>query len=522
MDVGSWKPMDHDKTPLKWRVALSELSSYAQKLLHNLNRAHFERWHEHDVVYVLTGLLGSVMWIGHMGVYEDADCDAVTFYADAKHDVPYIHMLMHIEQSMISPVEPLVLQGSEGNAYFQRITPLKDKHHGQPCIIASPPLLVLGALSRIAEHTWAWVKPNVIVPPHDPASPPPEVKRNTNAKEAFDRSLTQISIEMQGLVLLHTLVKDALLEEEEAQGKDAIEEKMHIDDPDWYMVIHGLRGQELERTAYNLVASGALRSGGDVSLWVSQAAKCIVAHRDDHVFPAYHVEHVHNVQNHLPVPSERSDTVIKINGMLRWIDEQLVVDEALGWAVAAGVCYAAYKLIFGSGPSNRRREISQAAIDQVLAVFPTVSPGAARWELERNGGSVERAVERALREGGLPEPPASYFPPPPEGSAAATPRPATPTPATPVRGASSSAQAARGPPPSLIKRMGLQAKVAAEDKGKSKEAETTTSAGWSPDASQREQNLRARKEKLVLEARRKLLEKQQRQKEAEEAKSSSA
>ncbi|BGP40245.1 hypothetical protein JCM10450v2_004224 [Rhodotorula kratochvilovae] len=194
------------------------------------------------------------------------------------------------------------------------------------------------------------------------------------------------------------------------------------------------------------------------------------------------------------------------------------MDEALGWAVAAGVCYAAYKLIFGSGPSNRRREISQAAIDQVLAVFPTVSPGAARWELERNGGSVERAVERALREGGLPEPPASYFPPPPEGSAAAPPRPATPTPATPVRGASTSAQ--RGPPPSLIKRMGLQAKVAAEDKGKGKETEAVTSAGWSPDASQREQNLRARKEKLVLEARRKLLEKQQRKKEEEEAKSS--
>ncbi|KPV74751.1 uncharacterized protein RHOBADRAFT_65076, partial [Rhodotorula graminis WP1] len=203
-------------------------------------------------------------------------------------------------------------------------------------------------------------------------------------------------------------------------------------------------------------------------------------------------------------------------------------DEAIGWAVAAGVCYAAYKLVFGSSSSSRRREVSQASIDQVLAVFPLVSQGAARWELERNGGSVERAVERALREGGLPEPPASYFPPPADGSVPAVARPATPTPVTPTRGSSTSAHVAQGPPPSLIKRMGLQAKVAADDhdqgkgkgKGKEVDGEPLKAGGWSPDASQREQNLRARKEKLVLEARRKLLEKQQRKKEAGEAPSS--
>ncbi|TNY19691.1 hypothetical protein DMC30DRAFT_289845 [Rhodotorula diobovata] len=202
------------------------------------------------------------------------------------------------------------------------------------------------------------------------------------------------------------------------------------------------------------------------------------------------------------------------------------MDEALGWAVAAGVCYVAYKLIFGSGSGGRRREVSQESIDQVIAVFPLVSPGAARWELERNGGSVERAIERALNEGGLPEPPASYFPPPADGSVAPVARPATPVPVTPARGSSTSAQTSQGPPPSLIKRMGLQAKVAAEDKGKGKAGEGSAGAGaaggWSPDASQREQNLRARKEKLVLEARRKLLEKQQRKKEEEAASSSSS
>ncbi|GAA5996595.1 CUE domain-containing protein [Rhodotorula paludigena] len=191
------------------------------------------------------------------------------------------------------------------------------------------------------------------------------------------------------------------------------------------------------------------------------------------------------------------------------------MDEALGWAVAAGVCYAGYKLIFGSSSSRRRRDVPQASIDQVLSVFPNVSQAAARWELERNGGSVERAVERALREGGLPEPPASYFPPSPDALVV---RPGTPTQAAPAAaGSSASAQAKRGPPPSLIARLGLQDKVASDDKGKAKEAEAASATGWSTSASEREKNLRARKEKLVLEARRKLLEKQARAKEASAA-----
>ncbi|GAA5983924.1 hypothetical protein JCM10908_005976 [Rhodotorula pacifica] len=195
------------------------------------------------------------------------------------------------------------------------------------------------------------------------------------------------------------------------------------------------------------------------------------------------------------------------------------MDEALGWGIAAGVCYFAYKLVFGS--STRRRQISQASVDQVTTMFPNVSQYAARWELERNGGSVERAVERALREGGLPEPPASYFPPTADATPATTPFPTTPargaaiTAATPTTPASSSSTN-RGTPPSLIARMGLQAQVAADVKGKGKASDegagsaSASASGWSPKAEERERNLRARKEKLVLEARRKLLEKEAR------------
>lgn len=189
-------------------------------------------------------------------------------------------------------------------------------------------------------------------------------------------------------------------------------------------------------------------------------------------------------------------------------------------------------------------------------MFPNVSQHAARWELERNGGSVERAVERALREGGLPEvspgdaiylalvtatrvaesllherhalrrppcrfpetprltltlspppqPPASYNPPSAEAPRATGPvPPTTPVRAAPAPQASTPAGAgARGKPPSLIARMGLQAQVAADVKGRGKatDEDTGSSSGWSPKAEEREKNLRARKQKLVLEARR--------------------
>ncbi|GAA5858049.1 hypothetical protein JCM1840_001017 [Sporobolomyces johnsonii] len=196
------------------------------------------------------------------------------------------------------------------------------------------------------------------------------------------------------------------------------------------------------------------------------------------------------------------------------------MEEALGWLIAAGFCYAAYKLVFGSSPSSggSRRNVPQASIDQIQSMFPHVSSRAARWELERNGGSVERAVERALREGGLPEPPASYFAPSPTDDLTAPARAATPTPtaqnpAAQAQGNGTSGPPPKVPPPSLIKRMGLQAKLGeGEGKGKGKEE---AEEGWASSKEEREERLRRRKEKLVLDARRKLLEKERLKKEAQ-------
>ncbi|GAA5887052.1 hypothetical protein JCM16303_007117 [Sporobolomyces ruberrimus] len=203
------------------------------------------------------------------------------------------------------------------------------------------------------------------------------------------------------------------------------------------------------------------------------------------------------------------------------------MEELLGWGVAIGVAYAAYSLVFGSrsgtssSTSSGRSRVDQGKIDRVRDMFPHLSTRAVRWELERNGASVERAVERALREGGLPEPPASYFPPDPQdfntlqgNTGTQTPPVQRPGGATggvggAVAGGSGSSKL---PPPSLIKRMGLNNKLATggDEKGKGKEVEG--GEGWATSREEREDRLRKRKENLVLEARRKLLEKQQRKK----------
>ncbi|GAA5983596.1 hypothetical protein JCM5350_004879 [Sporobolomyces pararoseus] len=210
------------------------------------------------------------------------------------------------------------------------------------------------------------------------------------------------------------------------------------------------------------------------------------------------------------------------------------MEELLGWAVAAGVCYTAYKIVFGSrgsGSTSRgggagSSRVDQAKIDRVRDMFPHLSTRSIRWELERNGASVERAVERALREGGLPEPPASYFPPDPldfdrqpSSTGTQTPpvQPRTGTAATnaTTTGGGAGTSATKLPPPSLIKRLGLNNKLGGETvdvKGKGKEIQG--SEGWANSREEREERLRKRKENLVLEARRKLLEKEQKKKQA--------
>lgn len=167
--------------------------------------------------------------------------------------------------------------------------------------------------------------------------------------------------------------------------------------------------------------------------------------------------------------------------------------------------------------------VPQQSIDQVVSMFPHISPEAVRYDLERNGANVQQTVERCLRDGGLPDPPAGFFDSEPRAAAPAdaTARRGAATTgtrattaagfATPARagtaaagGGSSLTRPTEGSP-SLIERLGLK-----DQAGQGTPTSTTsTTSGWQATPEARERALKERKAKMVLQARQRLIEKEQ-------------
>ncbi|SGY20864.1 BQ5605_C016g08158 [Microbotryum silenes-dioicae] len=205
------------------------------------------------------------------------------------------------------------------------------------------------------------------------------------------------------------------------------------------------------------------------------------------------------------------------------------MDDAVGWLVALSFVYFTYRYFFG-----QRYVVPPASIDTVANMFPNIPRASIRYELERTRNNVEATVERCLSQGRLPEPPASFFAdlssenPPTTPQRPTPPASRAPAPTTPSTQASTSAT----PSPSLIQRLRLQDKIepptsssAMSDQGKGKgkavEEDDATFLGgsaekvkiappvWETSAQAREKSLKERKERMVLEARRKLLAKDQ-------------
>lgn len=123
-------------------------------------------------------------------------------------------------------------------------------------------------------------------------------------------------------------------------------------------------------------------------------------------------------------------------------------------------------------------------------MFPQLDRRSIAWDLHRNGGNVAGTSERILSGRGLDTPPPSYQPPLPAQAA-----PATRT----VVGASAGQ-------PDLITRYGLQGRI--NDKGKEAvKSEEQKRMAWTSDKAARAEGLKKRREEMVLEARRKMLEK---------------
>jgi coupling of ubiquitin conjugation to ER degradation protein 1 len=142
-----------------------------------------------------------------------------------------------------------------------------------------------------------------------------------------------------------------------------------------------------------------------------------------------------------------------------------------------------------STSSRNNRAVDPAQMSQISAMFPQLDRRSIAWDLHRNGGNVAGTSERILSGRGLDTPPPSYQPPlPAQAPAAQSPR-----------GTATAGQ------PDLITRYGLQGRI----DGKGKEAvksEEQKRMAWMSDKAARAEGLKRRREDMVLEARRKMLE----------------
>jgi coupling of ubiquitin conjugation to ER degradation protein 1 len=145
-----------------------------------------------------------------------------------------------------------------------------------------------------------------------------------------------------------------------------------------------------------------------------------------------------------------------------------------------------------SNSSRANRGVDPAQIAQVSAMFPQLDRRSIAWDLHRNGGNVAGTSERILTGRGLDNPPPSYQPQLPEP---------VPAPGAAVSAARTSA----GGQPDLITRYGLQGRIG--DKGKEAvQTEEQKRSAWTSDKAARAEGLKRRREEMVLEARRKMLE----------------
>jgi len=183
------------------------------------------------------------------------------------------------------------------------------------------------------------------------------------------------------------------------------------------------------------------------------------------------------------------------------------MDNVIQIGFAVGVIFVVTKWLF-SGPSTpapprQPRVVPQGQVDAVLSAFPQITERQARWDLGRSG-SVETTIERILREGRLPEPPPGLFPATDPTAAAHASENST---ASAARAASMAHISSK---PNLITRFNLQGRIEEADdiKGKGKATQQQqTQAQWAASTEDRQDSLKERKARLILDARRRLLEK---------------
>ncbi|KAM0801691.1 putative AMFR protein [Usnea florida] len=147
-------------------------------------------------------------------------------------------------------------------------------------------------------------------------------------------------------------------------------------------------------------------------------------------------------------------------------------------------------------PRTNPRAANPADVEQIATMFPQIGRREIMWDLQRNGGSVNATTERILGRGSLDTPPPSFQPNIPVG--------ATPT------TANTSPGQIRSEHVDLITRYNLGSRISsppstpAEGSGLG----SAQTESWSNNKNERQALLKRRREEMILNARRKLEEKE--------------
>ncbi|KAE9961475.1 hypothetical protein BLS_002006 [Venturia inaequalis] len=145
-----------------------------------------------------------------------------------------------------------------------------------------------------------------------------------------------------------------------------------------------------------------------------------------------------------------------------------------------------------NGATAHGSRVNPAHVEQLLAMFPQLDRRTVIWELQKNGGNVNRIAETVLGGGRLSIPPPTFQPPMPQPS--------------------TNARAATRPGPThpdLITKYNLASKLAEGSTTTSSEPVPSTSTpnqrrspAWSTDKTQRQASLLKKKQEMILKARR--------------------
>ncbi|ORX98336.1 hypothetical protein K493DRAFT_313672 [Basidiobolus meristosporus CBS 931.73] len=177
------------------------------------------------------------------------------------------------------------------------------------------------------------------------------------------------------------------------------------------------------------------------------------------------------------------------------------MNDGVSILVAIFIILLVFRWLLGSSPSNQdrqrrtgtglatgRRYVSPEQVSTVHGMFPNVPIAAIQADLARTG-SVEVTCDNILRDGGLPLP------------VEATPQPAQNPPST-TNNASSSSSNSKATATNLIHRFNINPE-------NEENATVAPPKVWEATADKRQDNLQRRKEHMILQARKRFLEQQQ-------------